>query len=74
MDDFLSDVECNGLMRAHLRHVNSHQDQDPITCFSGAESLRQHLHEHGLKTMSQKVSDLDFIPGDETMGKMLMFP
>lgn len=63
MDNFLDEVECNGLMRAHLRHVNSHQTQDPITCFSGVESLRQHLQEHGFQKMSGKMSDRDFIPG-----------
>ena len=63
MDNFLSEVECNGLMRAHLRHVNSYRGQDPITCFSGEESLRQHLQEHGFQKMSLKMSKQDFIPG-----------
>lgn len=71
MDNFLSELECNGLMRAHIRHVNTHQNQDPITCFSGVESLRQHLHEHGFKKMSRKMSELDFIPGTNCLNGTL---
>ncbi|XP_039265616.2 uncharacterized protein LOC120341207 [Styela clava] len=63
MDNFLSEFECNGLMRAHLRHLQAHEGHDPITCFSGIASLKQHLREHGLKKMAPKMTEYDFIPG-----------
>lgn len=64
MDNFFSEVECNGLMKAHWKHLQNYVNQSPYLCFSGIESLRKHLHENGMKKSAEKISEDDFTIGN----------
>lgn len=59
-DEFLSTEECDGLMKAHNRHVTDLSKKDPIICFDSIETLRKHLKAARIK---KKVSPLDFTDG-----------
>ncbi|XP_038044858.1 uncharacterized protein LOC119719459 [Patiria miniata] len=59
-EHFLSDQECDGLMRAHLRHVSVHSE-DPIICFDSVDTLRRHLRNTQFKNM--KITSEDFTEG-----------
>ena len=59
-DEFLSTEECDGLMKAHNRHVTDLSKKDPIICFDSIETLRKHLKAARIK---KKVSPLDFTYG-----------
>ena len=59
-DGFLSDRECDGLTRAHHRHVSEVTKHDPLICFDGVETLRKHLRDAGRNT---DVSVQDFTEG-----------
>ncbi|GFO37942.1 prolyl 4-hydroxylase subunit alpha-1-like [Plakobranchus ocellatus] len=45
-DDFLSDQECEGLMRAHDSHVTAYT-KPPILCFDSVKTLRKHIRDAG---------------------------
>lgn len=59
-DGFLSDRECDGLTRAHHRHVSEVTKHDPLICFDGIETLKKHLRDAGRNT---DVSVQDFTEG-----------
>ncbi|XP_067649277.1 prolyl 4-hydroxylase subunit alpha-1-like [Haliotis asinina] len=44
-DEFLSTQECDGLMKAHDKHVEEATKQDPILCFDSIGTLKKHLKE-----------------------------
>ncbi|GFR79873.1 prolyl 4-hydroxylase subunit alpha-1-like [Elysia marginata] len=47
-DDFLSQQECEGLMRAHNSHVEAYT-KPPILCFDSINTLRKHVRDAGKK-------------------------
>ena len=59
-DEFLSDAECDGLMKAHNRHVTEMSKKDPIVCFDSINTLRKHLK---AVEIERTVSPNDFTPG-----------
>jgi len=59
-DEFLSEAECDGLMKAHNKHVQELSKIDPLLCFDSIQTLRRHLQAVGKKV---KVTPRDFIPG-----------
>ena len=60
-DDFLSEQECDGLMRVHDSHVQMYSKHDPFICFSDIETLRKHLK--AVQKSKVKVTPRDFMPG-----------
>ncbi|XP_071102165.1 prolyl 4-hydroxylase subunit alpha-1-like [Haliotis cracherodii] len=44
-EEFLSKDECDGLMKAHDKHVQDAAKQDPILCFDSIGTLKKHLKE-----------------------------
>lgn len=42
-EEFLSEEECDGLMRVHNKHVQEQSKEDPILCFDSIATLRKHL-------------------------------
>ena len=58
--NFLSDVECDGLVMVHSRHVSELNKQVPIICFDSLKSFREYLKDAKLKI---KVSPNDFTRG-----------
>lgn len=71
-DEFLSEQECDGLMRAHDSHVKESSKINPLICFDTIETLRKHLKTARKKV---KVTPADFIPGtfcvNETFSRQL---
>ncbi|VDI74593.1 Hypothetical predicted protein [Mytilus galloprovincialis] len=65
-DEFLSEAECDGLMKAHNRHVTEISKKDPIICFDTVNTLRQHLKAAGV---NRKVSPNDFMAGTTCLDK-----
>ena len=59
-EEFLSEAECDGLIRVHNQHVKEQSKQDPILCFDSVSTLRKHLRSVGKKTL---VTPRDFTPG-----------
>ncbi|XP_005098251.2 uncharacterized protein LOC101861812 [Aplysia californica] len=59
-NDFLSDRECDGLIKAHDSHVKA-LDKQPLICFDSIKTLRSHLKE--VKKSSVKVTPNDFTAG-----------
>lgn len=59
-DEFLSEAECDGLRRAHDKHVQELKSQTPILCFDSITTLRKHLKNAKKKV---KVSPNDFVEG-----------
>lgn len=59
-DEFLSEQECDGLMRAHDSHVKESSKINPLICFDTIETLRKHIKTARKKV---KVTPADFIPG-----------
>ncbi|KAK6172121.1 hypothetical protein SNE40_018070 [Patella caerulea] len=59
-DEFLSEGEADGLMRAHDNHVAQASLYDPFICFDSIKTLRQHLKDARKKI---KVTPNDFIEG-----------
>ncbi|XP_033762085.1 uncharacterized protein LOC117343723 [Pecten maximus] len=58
-NEFLSEAECDGLMKAHDSHVTQANKHDPFVCFDSITTLRQHLKANGIKV---KVTPQDFMP------------
>ncbi|XP_069111252.1 uncharacterized protein [Argopecten irradians] len=58
-NEFLSDAECDGLMKVHDRHVAESNKNDPFVCFDSINTLREHLKANGIKV---KVTPQDFMP------------
>ncbi|XP_061180354.1 prolyl 4-hydroxylase subunit alpha-1-like [Saccostrea echinata] len=71
-DEFLSEQECDGLMKAHDSHVKESSKINPLLCFDTIETLRKHLKAAHKKV---KVTPADFIPGtfcvNETFSRQL---
>jgi hypothetical protein len=59
-DEFLSEQECDGLMKAHDSHVKDSSKHSPLICFDTIETLRKHLKAARKKV---KVTPADFLPG-----------
>ncbi|OWF40008.1 uncharacterized protein LOC110464377 [Mizuhopecten yessoensis] len=59
-DEFLSEAECDGLMKVHDSHVTQANKHDPFVCFDSISTLRQHLKANKVKV---KVTPQDFMPG-----------
>ena len=59
-EEFLSEAECDGLIRVHNSHVAEQSKEDPILCFDSVSTLRKHLRSVGKKTL---VTPRDFTPG-----------
>ena len=61
VDDFLSKEVCDGLTRAHLKHVHIFKDNTPpLVCFESLWTMQGYLKEAKLDI---KVSDNDFTEG-----------
>jgi len=58
-DEFLSEQECDGLIKAHDHHV-ANMDKQPILCFDSIATLRSHLKEAKKRV---KVTPNVFTPG-----------
>ncbi|XP_062577395.1 prolyl 4-hydroxylase subunit alpha-1-like [Saccostrea cucullata] len=71
-DEFLSEQECDGLMKAHDSHVKESSKINPLICFDTIETLRKHLKAAHKRV---KVTPADFIPGtfcvNETFSRQL---
>ncbi|WAQ94696.1 hypothetical protein MAR_007167 [Mya arenaria] len=59
-EEFLSEEECDGLMRVHNKHITEQTADDPLLCFDSISTLRKHLKHHGIRT---PVSPRDFTEG-----------
>ncbi|XP_055959425.1 uncharacterized protein LOC126832346 [Patella vulgata] len=59
-DEFLSEVEAEGLMRAHDNHVAQASLHDPFICFDSIKTLRKHLKDAQKKI---RVTPNDFMEG-----------
>ncbi|XP_031556482.1 probable prolyl 4-hydroxylase 7 [Actinia tenebrosa] len=60
IENFLSDFECDNLMRVHKKYLEIFSKNDPILCFDSLPTLKKNLKELKLK---YKVSNKDFIVG-----------
>lgn len=60
VENFLTDVQCDGLMMVHSRHVSELNKQVPIICFDSLKSFREYLNDAKFKI---KVSPNDFTRG-----------
>ncbi|XP_002160179.1 uncharacterized protein LOC100198447 isoform X1 [Hydra vulgaris] len=60
VDNFLSNLECDGISSVHLKVIKSAEAFPPIFCFSGISSFRKYLHDSGYKA---RVSENDFTEG-----------
>lgn len=60
-EEFLSEHECDNLMRVHKLHVEQQSKDAPILCFDSIATLRKHLENVGKKRV--KVTPLDFTQG-----------
>ena len=58
-DEFLSEKECDGLIKAHDSHVKA-LDHQPLLCFDSITTLRSHLKD---VNKSVKVTPNDFTQG-----------
>ena len=67
-DHFLSDAECDGLLRAHIKHVSDYNKLSPIICFDSADTANKHIMNAG-KDVS--VSDSDFTQGTLCLNESL---
>ena len=56
-ENFLSDVECDGLSAAHSHHVLNANKKSPILCFDSVKTLNKHFHDIGYK---YKATPMDF--------------
>ena len=63
-DEFLSEQECDGLMKAHDSHVKESSKINPLICFDTIETLRKHLKAAHKRV---KVTPNDFIPGQSNL-------
>lgn len=63
MDNYLSPRECDGLIRAHEKHVMDYSSENPLICFNDIETLRKHMREFGLVKLSKLLTENDFTPG-----------
>ena len=68
VENFLSDIECNSLMKVHSRHVSELNKQAPIICFDSLSSFRKYLKDAKLKI---KVSTNDFTRGTTCINETL---
>ncbi|XP_060067036.1 prolyl 4-hydroxylase subunit alpha-1-like [Ylistrum balloti] len=59
-NEFLSEAECDGLMKVHDSHIAQANKHDPFVCFDSIATLRHHLKANGVKV---KVTPQDFMPG-----------
>ncbi|XP_045170263.2 uncharacterized protein LOC123532764 [Mercenaria mercenaria] len=59
-EEFLSDEECDGLMRVHNKHVEEQSTDNPILCFDSVSTLRKHLKNVGKRV---QVTSNDFTKG-----------
>ena len=50
-EEFLSEEECDGLMRVHNKHVEEQSKDDPILCFDSVSTLRKHLKNAGKRML-----------------------
>lgn len=50
-EEFLSEEECDGLMRVHNKHVEDQSKDDPILCFDSVSTLRKHLKSAGKRML-----------------------
>ena len=62
MDHFISQRECDGLIKAHDSHVTQHNKHQPIVCFSDAQTMRRYLRQAGMN-WSEHVDEKDFLQG-----------
>lgn len=60
IENFLSDFECDSLMRVHKKYLEIYSKNDPILCFDSIQTLKKNLKELKLK---YKVSSKDFTVG-----------
>ncbi|EDO49036.1 predicted protein [Nematostella vectensis] len=60
IENFLSDYECDNLVKVHKRRLEILDKMTPIMCFDGVDTLRKNLKE--LK-LAYKVSERDFTMG-----------
>ncbi|GAB1603052.1 uncharacterized protein LOC115215919 [Argonauta hians] len=66
-EEFLSDKECDGLRNAHNKYVELGSKTDPILCFDGIQTLREHLKHAGKSHIN--VTPLDFTEGTMCVNK-----
>ncbi|KAH3717193.1 prolyl 4-hydroxylase subunit alpha-2-like [Dreissena polymorpha] len=59
-EEFLSNEECEGLIRVHDRHVQELSKDNPILCFDSIATLRKHLKNVKIQI---NVSPRDFTQG-----------
>lgn len=59
-NEFLSEAECDGLMKVHDKHVEESSKKDPLICFDSIATLRKHLK---AAKKNVKVTPKDFLQG-----------
>ena len=64
-EEFLSEQECEGLIRVHNKHVEDQSKLSPILCFDSVSTLRKHLKSVGKQHVS--VTPRDFTEGRSSL-------
>lgn len=74
-EEFLSEEECDQLVKAHESHVTELKKQKPIVCFDSVSTLRRHLVDLKKEKISQEVTPNVFTEGtmclNETFSRSL---
>lgn len=62
-EEFLSQEECDQLIKAHEKHLAEYSKQKPIICFDSLDTLRQHLTDLNRQKWADVVDEETFTPG-----------
>jgi hypothetical protein len=62
-EEFLSQEECDNLIKVHEHHLKEILKQKPIICFDSVNTLRMNLKELNREKIADLVTPLDFTPG-----------
>lgn len=62
-EEFLSQEECEALIKVHENHLAELLKQKPIICFDSVETLRKNLNELKKESIAENITPLDFTQG-----------
>ncbi|CAH1789269.1 unnamed protein product [Owenia fusiformis] len=59
IDDFLTELECDGLVKAHHHHVDEMSKESPILCFDSIDTLHKHLKDIDKEHLVKLCNDIE---------------
>ncbi len=68
-DDFLSNDECDMLVKVHNDHLVRLSNEKPIVCFDSTETLKKYLIQFKKKNLAEQISQNDFLHGTMCVNK-----